>query len=332
MDLKKAEKYLIFKKQSTFRLNQIKEAFYQKSFSGFGEITNLSKDLRDNLSKEFPWLLVKEVKKQGGLKNQVIKSLLELQDGLQIESVLMVYRDWISACLSVMVGCPLNCSFCATGQMGFKRNLSLYEIVDQIVYWNLFLKPEQKRVDRIVFMGMGETFLNWDNVWEAIKIINAKDCLNIGQRHITVSTAGIISKIYEFADLDTEINLAISLHSPFQDQREKIMPIAKENRLKELMKASDYYVRKTNRKLFFEYALIDKFNDRSLDASELKNIFNNKLFHLNIINLNPAETNLKPSDNLKEFSELLDINHLRYTIRRSLGSEINAACGQLAGK
>lgn len=332
MDLKKVEEYLIFKKQPGFRLKQIKEAFYQKNLSDFGEVTNLPQDLRNNLSKEFPWLLVKEIKTKGSLKKGVVKSLLELPDHLRIESVLMVYRDWISACLSVMVGCPLGCTFCATGQSGFKRNLSLYEIVDQIVYWNLILKPEKKKVSRIVFMGMGEPFLNWENVWEAIKIINAKDCLNIGQRHITVSTAGIIAKIYEFADLDTEINLAISLHSPFQDQREKIMPTAKENRLKELMKASDYYVRKTNRKLFFEYALIDEFNDRSLDASELKKFFDNKLFHLNIITLNPAETNLKSSDNLKEFSELLDINHLRYTIRRSLGSEINAACGQLAGK
>jgi len=289
MDLNKVKQFLEEQNFPNFRLNQIREAFFIQSLGGFEQITNIPQDLRNNLKEKFSWLLVKETKTQGSVKAEVAKSLLKLEDKQKIESVLMIYRDWISACLSVMVGCPLGCTFCATGQMGFKRNLTAFEIIDQIVYWNEFLKSHKihesykSQVTRVVFMGMGEPFLNWENVWEAIKIINAKDGLNIGQRHITVSTAGIISKIYEFTDLDTEINLAISLHSPFQGKKEEIMPIAKQNPLPDLLKACEYYVSKTKRKLFFEYALINGFNDGEEDVLELKKVLTNKLFHLNLI-------------------------------------------------
>ncbi len=334
MKVNEVEKFLKEKNVPQFRIKQVKDAYFRQFLSGFEEISNLPLDLRAELSQKFPWLSVKQVKSQGSLEKGVIKCLLELQDGLKIESVLMVYRDWISACLSVMVGCPLGCSFCATGNLGFKRNLATEEIVDQVIYWDELLKPAGRRVGNLVFMGMGEPFLNWENTRGAIKILNDKDGLNIGQRHITVSTAGIVPGIKEFTDLDTQINLAISLHSPFQEKREEIMPIAKKYPLNELMEAAKYYVQKTNRKLFFEYALIEGFNDRPEDVRELKKIFTPPLFHLNLINLNPTGSKLSAASQkrINEFTRLLDENRLPYTLRRSLGVEIQAACGQLAGK
>lgn len=333
MNLDAITQFLSQKNVPSFRLKQIKEAFFKQSLSGFEEITNLPLDLRTELAQNFSWLSIKPIKSQGSLDGGVTKSLLGLSDGLKIESVLMVYRDWITACVSTIVGCPLNCSFCATGQIGFKRNLTAEEIIDQIVYWNQNLKPSNKKVSRIVFMGMGEPFLNWENTWKAIRIINDQDALNIGQRHITISTAGIVPAIKSFADLDTQINLAISLHSPFQKEREKIMPVAKENPLEELIKAAEYYVRKTRRKLFFEYALMAGFNDRPEDVGELKKIFTSPLFHLNLISLNPTDSKLAAAspEKLNDFIKLLDKYRLPYTLRRSIGTKIRAACGQLAG-
>lgn len=333
MNLAAITQFLSQKNVPSFRLKQIKEAFFKQFLSSFEEITNLPLDLRTELAQNFPWLSIKPLKSQGSLDGGVTKSLFGLSDGLKIESVLMVYRDWITACVSTMVGCPLNCSFCATGQIGFKRNLTTEEIIDQIVYWNQSLKPADKKVSRIVFMGMGEPFLNWENTWKAIEIINDKDALNIGQRHITISTAGIVPAIKNFADLDTQINLAISLHSPFQKEREKIMPVAKNNPLGELIKVAEYYVQKTKRKLFFEYALMAGFNDRLLDVVELKKIFTSPLFHLNLISLNPTDSKLVAAspEKLNDFTKLLDKYRLPYTLRRSIGTQIRAACGQLAG-
>ncbi|MCL5090616.1 MAG: 23S rRNA (adenine(2503)-C(2))-methyltransferase RlmN [Patescibacteria group bacterium] len=344
MDLQVISDYLSKMGEPDFRLKQIKDAYFKKLLPGFEAISNLPTALRHDLASKFTWQELEQEKTVGCLEKGAVKALLRLSDGLRIESVLMVYRNWITACLSVMVGCPLGCSFCATGQMGFKRNLNPEEIVDQIVFWNqylthlpslnspLHLNPNPTRISRIVFMGMGEPFLNWENTWEAIKIINDKDCLNIGSRHITISTVGIIPKIYEFADLETQINLAISLHSPFQVKREEIMPSAKQYPVSEIMKAAKYFVNRTNRKLFFEYALINNFNDRPEDAAELRKIFTESLFHLNLINLNPTQAKLNPAteNNLAKFMTFLDKYHLPYTLRRSVGEEIKAACGQLA--
>jgi 23S rRNA (adenine2503-C2)-methyltransferase len=334
MDLDKVTDYLKQKNVPSFRSKQIYDAYFKQSLSGFNEITNLPLGLREELSQNFPWLLLKPIKSQGSPDQGVIKTLFSLgDDGGKIESVLMFYRDWITACVSVMVGCPLGCSFCATGQAGFKRNLSSWEIVDQIVYWNQILKNKGERINNIVFMGMGEPFLNWEKTFKAIKVINDPEYLNIGARHITISTAGIIPGIKDFADLDTQINLAISLHSPFQEKREQIMPVAKKYSLLELMNVCKYYVKKTNRKLFFEYATVEGFNDRPEDAAELKKLFTEQLYHLNLINLNPTKVKLSPSsqDRLIAFTKLLDKYHIPYTLRRSLGTEIQAACGQLAG-
>ncbi len=265
------------------------------------------------------------------MEDGVVKNRLILTDGLKIESVLMKYRDWYSACVSVMVGCPLGCKFCATGKMDFKRNLTMEEIAGQVEFWNNFLQ-EKGRVSRVVFMGMGEPFLNWENVWNSIKILNKPGKFNIASRHITVSTAGIIPKIYEFTDLKTQVNLAISLHSAFQEKREQLMPIAKEYPLSELMKSAGHYVGKTDRKIFFEYALMEKFNDTFEDIFQIKKIFGSKLFYLNVIILNSVDKQFKPSGmgRRETFVRALKKNKIPFTVRRSIGKEINAACGQLA--
>jgi 23S rRNA (adenine2503-C2)-methyltransferase len=214
--------------------------------------------------------------------------------------------------------------------MGFKRNLTPQEIVDQILYWNQKIYP--KYIGRVVFMGMGEPFLNWENVLEAITIINSKEGLNIGARKISVSTAGVVDKIKEFADLDTQINLAVSLHSADQKIRESFMPIAKQYSLLELKNACNYYVGKTNRQLFFEYALMD-INTNQTNAKLLADfIKSNRLFFLNLIPLNSVEGGMNPAspDQQKIFIDYLDKLGVEYSLRRSFGQDISAACGQLA--
>ena len=245
----------------------------------------------------------------------------------------MDYDNWLTVCVSTQVGCALNCQFCATGKMGFIRNLTVDELIDQIIFWNKQIFPQY--VGRVVFMGMGEPFLNWDNVLESLKNINSPDYLNIGARKISISTAGIVDKIKEFADLDTQINLAISLHSVDQKTRESIMPIAKKFPFNELKNACNYYVGKTNRQLFFEYAPINGINDSVEDARQLATfIQSNRLFYLNIIHLNSVTNGLTPSSqkDFENFLRVLDSKHVQYTVRRSFGQNLNAACGQLAVK
>lgn len=317
-------KYLEDLKLPNFRQKQILKNYYSGRFKTFSQMSDLPKDLRATLDENFPLLSVSEINLQKGTDTQ--KIALKLTDNFAIESVLMDYDQWITVCVSSQVGCPLNCSFCATGKMGFKRNLSPEEILDQILYWNSQIFP--KYIGRIVFMGMGEPFLNWDNLLEAIKII--KEELNIGSRKISISTAGIVSKIYEFADLDTEINLAISLHASNQQSREKIMPISKQYSFEDLIKSLNYYTSHTRRQLFLEYALIKDVNDSDENLTELISLLkSNNLFYLNLIPLNPIKDGLDPSPRMKFFTDALTKAHLNFSLRQSFGQSINSACGQL---
>jgi 23S rRNA (adenine2503-C2)-methyltransferase len=224
--------------------------------------------------------------------------------------------------------------------MCLKRDLTSEEIVDQIIYWNYKLSPLSRGdgptksgqrglyIGRIVFMGMGEPFLNWDNLMAALKII--KDNLEIGSRKISISTAGIVPRIYEFADLDTEINLAISLHASNQESREIIMPIAKIYPYDELIKSLNYYTSHTRRQLFLEYALIQDVNDSEDDLTKLINLLkSNNLFYLNLITLNPIKGGLTPSLKLKVFTDALTKTHCNFSLRQSFGQSIDSACGQL---
>lgn len=328
MDLNQLKDYLDSQNLPSFRLRQIVKNYYSGRYSSFDQMTDLSKDLRSQLSDKFSLLSVSETKTVGDTSVQ--KSLLKLSDNQLIETVLMDYEDWITACVSSQVGCALNCQFCATGKMGFKRNLTAEEIVDQILFWNQKIYP--KFVGRVVFMGMGEPFLNWDNLLEAIKIINSTDGLNIGARKISISTAGVADKIVEFTKLDTQINLAVSLHSANQKYRESIMPIAKKYDLNELKKACLYYVNHTNRQLFFEYALTNQ-NTSQTDAKLLADfIHSHRLFFVNLIPLNPVDGGLTPAtkDQQKFFMSYLTQYRVEYSLRKSFGQSYSAACGQLA--
>lgn len=327
MDLVKLKEFLVSQNLPEFRYRQIVKNYYSSRYQSFDQMTDLSLDLRSKLSAQFSLYSVTEEKIVGDQSTQ--KALLKLAGNQKIESVLMNYDDWITACVSSQVGCSLNCQFCATGKMGFIRNLTPPEIVDQILYWNQKIYPSF--VGRIVFMGMGEPFLNWDNLLESLKIINSTGGLNIGARKISISTAGVVPKIIEFTNLNTQINLAISLHSANQKYRETIMPIAKKFNLDELKKACLYYVNKTNRQLFFEYALTDKntsFDDAKLIADFLHS---HHLFFLNLIPLNPVKDGLKPVSKVQQdlFINNLDKFGVQYTLRRSFGQKFSAACGQL---
>ena len=338
MDVKAVKIYLSSLNLPQYRQKQILKNYFSGHYLTFLDMTDLPKDLRFDLEKNFSLISLHESKLITDTDTQ--KAVLALKDNLAIESVLMNYDDWLTACVSSQVGCPLNCAFCATGKMGFKRNLTSEEIVDQILYWkNIlsnpnkppFLKGGARRAEdlkRIVFMGMGEPLLNWDNLLSALKII--KDDLNIGSRKISVSTAGIIPKIYEFADLNTEINLAISLHAPDQETRQQIMPIALKYQFPDLIKSLNYYTAHTRRQLFLEYALIDGINDSESDLDKLITLLkSNRLFYLNLIPLNPVKGGLNPSSNLNLFADTLEKNHLNFSLRRSLGKSTNSACGQL---
>ena len=330
MDLNRLKIFLDSQNLPPFRFRQIVKNYYSGRYSDFDQMTDLSLDLRAKLSENFSLLSVSETKTVGD--NSVQKTLLRLSDGQSVETVLMDYEDWITACVSSQVGCALNCQFCATGKMGFQRNLTADEIVDQILFWNQKIYPQF--VSRVVFMGMGEPFLNWDNLLAALEIINSPDGLNIGARKISISTAGIADKIIKFAKLNTQINLAVSLHSANQKYRQSIMPIARQYSLDELKKACLYYVNYTNRQLFFEYALTSQ-NTSQGDAKLLVDfIHSHRLFFLNLIPLNPVADGLTPAtkDQQKLFMNYLHQSGVEYSLRKSFGQSFSAACGQLATK
>lgn len=324
MNLTAVQNYLSSLNLPQYRQRQIVKNYFSGRYSSFSQMTDLPKDLRADLENKFQLLSLSEIKLLSGADTQ--KASLKLTDNLAIESVLMNYDQWITACVSSQVGCPLNCAFCATGKMGFRRNLSPEEIVDQILYWNNKIYP--RYVGRIVFMGMGEPFLNWDNLLAALKIL--KEDLNFGSRKISISTAGIVPRIYDFADLDTEINLAISLHAPNQSVREKIMPVSRQYSFTELIKSLNYYCSHTKRQLFLEYALIKDVNDNEACLNELITLLkSNRLFYLNLIALNPVKGGLTPSSKLGIFNDLLTKNHLNFSLRQTFGQSIDSACGQL---
>ena len=341
MDIDQVKIYLKSLNLPDFRAKQIIKNYFSGRYSSFSQMSDLPLTLRTDLDNKFSLLSVTESNLLTSSDTQ--KVALKLNDGLHIESVLMDYGEWTTVCISSQVGCPLACTFCATSKMGLKRNLTPEEIIDQLLYWNNKIYNQQKnnppplvkegvwgRLDRVVFMGMGEPFLNWDNLLLALKTINSKDGLNIGSRKISISTAGVAPKIIEFANLNTEINLALSLHSGNQKVREQLMPIARQYSLHVLKKALDFYTHKTNRQVILEYILIDNQNDQPSDIKLIKEfIGSNFLLHVNIIPLNPVKDGLIPSTHQKEFVNALTQNGIPFTVRRSIGQSINSACGQL---
>ena len=322
----------ILKNEPKFRLKQIKQAVFCGLIEDWGEARALPKFLQEKLQKEVSLDIKAEVFASNN--EEVIKTLIILEDDLKVEAVLMRHKDRNTVCVSSQVGCPLNCSFCATGKLGFKRNLTSDEIVEQILFFNRYLKHEKnQRVSNVVFMGMGEPFLNYENVMEAIGILNDKDGLNIGIRKISISTAGIVEGIEKLAQENIDINLAISLHAPNDELRKKIMPVANKYSIAEILKAVNEYIELTNRKVMFEYIMIKDVNDSEAYAEELARLMNHKLYMVNLISYNTTGI-FKPSspEHIKEFKKILEDYGIEVTQRFKLGRGVRGACGQLAGE
>jgi 23S rRNA (adenine2503-C2)-methyltransferase len=320
--------------EKAFRAAQIFEWLYQKRVASFDDMTNLSKALRDKLNETFALTTLKTLIQQTS-SDGTIKFLFELHDGYSIETVLMRHEYGNSVCVTTQVGCRIGCTFCASTLGGLKRNLEAGEIVAQVVKVQQALDETDERVSSVVIMGIGEPFDNYDHMMSFLRIINHDDGLNIGARHITVSTSGIIPKIYKFADENMQINFAVSLHAPNTEIRSRLMPINRAYKLPDLMEAIRYYVDKTGRRVSFEYGLFGSVNDQVEHAEELASLIKGLKCHVNLIPVNyvPERDYVRtPKDQIFAFEKALKNRGVNVTIRREQGHDIDAACGQLRAK
>ncbi|UXR44409.1 23S rRNA (adenine(2503)-C(2))-methyltransferase RlmN [Staphylococcus simulans] len=326
--------WLVEHGQQKFRAKQIFEWLYEKRVDTIDEMTNLSKDLRALLKDNFTITTLETAVKQES-RDGTIKFLFELQDGYTIETVLMRHEYGNSVCVTTQVGCRIGCTFCASTLGGLKRNLEAGEIVAQVLTVQKALDATDERVSSIVIMGIGEPFENYDEMMDFLKIVNHDNGLNIGARHITVSTSGIIPKIYDFADEEIQINFAVSLHAANDEIRSKLMPINRAYSIDKLMEAIQYYQEKTNRRITFEYGLFDGVNDQLTHARELAHLIQGLNCHVNLIPVNhvPERNYVKTSkEDIFKFEKELKRLGINATIRRNQGSDIDAACGQLRAK
>lgn len=328
---KQLEEWLKENDEKPFRAAQIYDWLYNKRVKTFAEMSNLSKGLREKLEASFSLTTLSTIIKQES-KDGTIKFLFQLQDGYSIETVLMRHEYGNSVCVTTQVGCRIGCTFCASTLGGLKRHLLAGEIVEQVVKVQQTLDEVGERVSHIVIMGIGEPFDNYDAMMNFLKVINNEKGLNIGARHITVSTSGIVPKIYQFADEQLQINFAVSLHAPNQEARQKLMPIARAYKLDELMEAVRYYTKKTGRRVTFEYGLMSGENDSVEIAEELSALIKGIKCHVNLIPVNyvPERDYVRTSrSQIFAFEKTLKKNGINVTIRREQGSDIAAACGQL---
>ncbi len=341
MDYKKLQKVLEKNEQPAFRFKQIAKTVFYDGISSFDDITTISKDLRTVLNEElniYPFN-VKEV--VVSRDRRAIKALFELEDGNIIESVLISPKPetW-SACISSQVGCAMACEFCATGKLGLGRDLAVDEIVSQAVFWRGYLRENKiaGTYTNIVYMGMGEPFMNWKNVKESITILTDESLCNFPNRGVSVSTSGVVPGIEKFADTFGQINLAVSLHFAFNEKRDKYMPVNKAYNLERLKESLQYYLSKNKRRIFIEYIMLDGINDSNEDAialtKYLKSIGDKKLIIVNLIKYNSIDEGFTPSTagSVQRFKELVKKGGIACTIRKSIGDDIHGACGQLAGK
>ncbi|MDD5622307.1 MAG: 23S rRNA (adenine(2503)-C(2))-methyltransferase RlmN [Actinomycetota bacterium] len=331
MNLEKIE-YLLLDEPS-FRLKQAEKAIYKDFINSWNDAMVLPSALREKLEKEVP--VTFDLDTAASLKGNSIKAIMRLPDGPNIESVLMKHTGGRNTvCVSSQVGCPLNCIFCKTGKIGYIRNLSHYEIVEQVLFFSYYLKKVAGTVKNIVFMGMGEPFLNYDNVIKAIRFLNDKNKFNIGARHISVSTAGIPEKIKKFSYENLQVNLAVSLNSPDDKIRRKIMPIAQKYPIKEIIDAVKSYIKKTHRRVMFEYIMIKDLNDSDALAGQLAKLLGGLLCFVNLIPYNGEDNGLKPTPRIRinRFKNILENSGITVTRRFRFGEDIKAACGQLVYK
>lgn len=330
MDIGKIEK--LTEQEPGYRLKQIKRFLFVDLIDDWDKASNLPKNLREKLKAvSLSDVFVKKILKD----KDAVKALFQLSDGFLIESVLMKHKDKRNTvCVSTQVGCAMGCTFCATGAQGFERNLSFSEIVDQVLFFARFLKPE--KVTNVVFMGMGEPLLNYDNMIRSVEILNDKEGFNLGSRKFSVSTVGIVEGIEKLANEKYQINLAVSLHAPNNKLRSRIIKQNKVYPIEKIMDAVRDYSLKTNKKVMFEYLMIKDFND-SLDcAKELSKLLNNsRLYFVNLISYNPTRhCRFAPSTPLriKKFKEFLENRGIVCVQRFRFGENFDAACGQLTTK
>ena len=314
--------------QPAFRAKQLNEWIHDKNVCSFDEMTNLPAALREKLSEWFsfnvPVELVKQVSKDGSRKY-----LLQFSDGVSVETVGMPNRNKLAVCISSQAGCAMGCAFCATGLAGLSRSLTAQEMVDQVLH---VARDFGERVTSVVFMGQGEPFANFDATVQALHILNDRDGLAIGARHLTVSTCGVIPGIRRFAELPEQFTLAISLHSAIQGTRNQLMPGVKKYTLLRLHEAIQLYVEKTGRRPTYEFAMIDGINDTNPEMQALVDFCAGTLCHVNLIQLNNIpDSPFRPSpiEKVESLQRRLTMHGVETTIRNSRGSDIDAACGQL---
>ncbi len=294
-------------------------------------MTNLPESFREKLKENFDLHVFKIITKQES-KDGTKKYLFDLLDNNAIESVLMKYKYGKTVCVSTQVGCKMGCKFCASTGIKFARSLEPGEIVEQLL---AIERDENIKISNLVFMGIGEPLDNYDNVMKAIKLLNHPKGINMGARHISISTSGLVPNIYKLADENIQCTLSISLHSASNEKRSQMMPVNNVYNIQELMKACKYYIEKTNKRISFEYALAKDNNDNLQDAKELVALLKGMLCHVNLIPINKIEDgkySKSSNENIIKFRDYLNDHGIVATIRRELGSDIDAACGQLRKK
>jgi 23S rRNA (adenine2503-C2)-methyltransferase len=314
--------------ESEFRAKQVFDWIYKNVWL-FDDMKNLPKSLRDKLKGSFYIEIPTILEKYRSSSDDTEKYLLGYRDGNVIESVVMKYRHGNSICVSTQIGCKMGCKFCASTLGGVVRNLTSGEILSQII---VAQNEIGERISNVVLMGSGEPLDNYENVRKFITLVNADYGLNIGQRHMTLSTCGIVPKILELADEDLQITLAISLHAPNDSLRKSMIPIAFKYSIEELLNACNYYIKKTNRRVTFEYSLVNNVNDNKENAEELAKKLKGMLCHVNLIPINEIKENSfekSTLNNIKLFYNILTSHGIETTIRKEMGADINAACGQL---
>ena len=317
--------------QPAFRAKQVYK-WLHSGVRAYDEMTNLPKTLRDTLAEQYPINAPKVVRKQESKKDGTIKYLWQLADGNCVETVLMRYHYGNTVCISTEVGCAMGCAFCASTIGGLVRRLEPYEMLDEVLFTQI---DSGLPVSHIVLMGIGEPLDNFDNVLRFLELVNSPDGMNISMRHISLSTCGLVPKIDALAEKKLQISLAISLHGPNNEIRSKIMPVNRAYPIEVLMDACRRYYAATNRRLHFEYAMIDGVNDTEAHARELLKLLKGLSAHVNMIPLNHVEESpLKPSSRaaVAAFQKILEDGGVTATVRRTLGGDIDASCGQLRRK
>ena len=330
-NLEELKQELISIGEKPFRAEQIFKWIYQDNVTSFDEMTNLSLELREKLKQSYTLCIFNILRKQESLDG-TIKYLFDVLDGNAIETVLMKYHHGYSLCVSTQIGCKMGCKFCASTGIAFARNLSSGEIVEELLAVE---RDKNIKISNVVYMGIGEPLDNYDNVVNSIRIINNPKGINIGARHISVSTSGLVPNIYRLAEENIQCTLSISLHATNNEKRSSMMPVNNRYPIEELIQACKDYIAKTNRRISFEYALAKDNNDNLEDAKELVKLLKGMLCHVNLIPINKIENGAfdkSSNENIIKFRDYLNEHGIVATIRRELGSDIDAACGQLRRK